>query len=177
MEVMAQIPLSHCSSLNVFHREPHPSSFKAGGYKEGLSIISILNHTKVREKGRVEGGDICSLTFGNISADIGRRPVRGGRGEINMIRQFCLPRRLLRRWLMEPLQDIKEISARQVRVEGGSDALCLTDFAPCRTPWSTLAAPTVASTLTLCRATCVTFATLAYGKTIGARAKKLSLLL
>ncbi|EGD76018.1 hypothetical protein PTSG_11634 [Salpingoeca rosetta] len=33
-------------SLGVFNREPHPSSFKAGGFKEGLSLYGILNSTK-----------------------------------------------------------------------------------------------------------------------------------
>lgn len=43
--------LRRVSSLNVFHREPHPSSFKAGGYKEGLSVYAIINHTKVSKQG------------------------------------------------------------------------------------------------------------------------------
>eukprot|EP00056_Hartaetosiga_gracilis_P007746 m.111820 g.111820 ORF g.111820 m.111820 type:complete len:876 (-) comp12770_c0_seq6:574-3201(-) len=34
------------SSLGIFSLEPHPSSFKAGGFKEGLSLFGILNQTK-----------------------------------------------------------------------------------------------------------------------------------
>lgn len=36
------------SALQVFHKEPHPSTFKLGGAKEGLSLFGICNKAKVR---------------------------------------------------------------------------------------------------------------------------------
>lgn len=34
------------SALQIFCKEPHPSSYKTGGVKEGLSLFGVLNRTK-----------------------------------------------------------------------------------------------------------------------------------
>lgn len=174
----AQSPLNSvsCRSLNVFHREPHPSSFKAGGYKEGLSIFSILNHTKVSREGRREGGGgfkgmLQTFLFPRTFLFARRQPAPGKIFQLAPCLASSLLQlrfhgivRLLRQWLMQPLQDVKDIGARQVWQSYCWSTLRFahsTLFSAARMLWNTSPRRRIKTASMRCRGICVTSAILA----------------
>ena len=78
LEGMLQVDYNVFRSLQIFKSEFHPSVYKAGGSKEGLSLFSIANKTKSKI-----GGKLLKLWFLRPSND--RDKIEGRQRAINYL--------------------------------------------------------------------------------------------